>query len=389
MTAPLASAPAASAPRASAPQPRPGILDIVPYKPGKAGKPAPGRKLHKLSSNESGLGPSPAGMAAFADVAGALEMYPDGAAGRLKAKIAEVHGLEEDRLYVGAGSDEIISNLCRAYAGEGRSIVQTRHGFSYYWLAAKAAGAEPLFAPETDLHADVDAILKTVREDTGVVFLANPNNPTGTLIPASEVRRLREELPDGVILAIDGAYAEYMDPEGEYEDGVALVRERIEGGQRDTLMMRTFSKIYGLGGLRVGWAYAPEEMIGVFDRIRSPFNVNAPALAAAEAALGDQDFVRRNRAHNEHERARVRERAGALGFESPTPSANFVLLRMRGETDDARAGEAERLIAHLERDGIMVRSVAGAWLPGYVRVSVGSTEANDAFLESLERFAAA
>ena len=371
------------------PTPRPGLLDIVPYKPGKAGEPAPGRKIHKLSSNESGLGPSPAGMEAFAATAGALEVYPDGAASRLKAKIAELHGLEEDRLYVGAGSDEIISLLCRAYAGEGRSIVQTRHGFSYYWLAAKAAGAEPLFAEERDLHADVDAILGAVREDTGVVFLANPNNPTGTLIPPSEIRRLREALPDGVILALDGAYAEYMDPEGDYEDGAALVRERIASGQRDTLMMRTFSKIYGLGALRVGWAYAPEDMIGVFDRIRSPFNVNAPALAAAEAALGDQAFVARNREHNARERARVRQRAGGLGFESPTPSANFVLLRMRGETDEARQAEAERLIAHLERDGVMVRNVAGAWLPGYVRVSIGSVEANDTFLDSLEAFARA
>ena len=370
----------------AAPQPRPGILDIVPYKPGKAGEPAPGRKIHKLSSNESGLGPSPAGMAAFRDVSAALEMYPDGAAGRLKAKIADEHGLEEARLFVGAGSDEIISLLCRAYAGEGRSIVQTRHGFSYYWLAAKAAGAEPLFAEEADLYADVDAILATVRGDTRVVFLANPNNPTGTLIPASEVRRLREGLPAGVILAIDGAYAEYMDPEGEYEDGAALVRERIASGHADTVMMRTFSKIYGLGGLRVGWCYAPEAMIEVFDRIRSPFNVNAPALAAAEAALGDEAFVLKNRAHNEAERARVRAAAKALGYDSPEPSANFVLLHMPGAEDDARAKAAERLIAHLEGDGIMVRSVAGAWLPAYVRVSVGSVEANDAFLESLGRF---
>ena len=372
----------------AAPQPRPGILDIVPYKPGKAGEPAPGRKLYKLSSNESGLGPAPAGMAAFRDVTTALELYPDGAAGRLKAKIAEAHGLEEARLFVGAGSDEIISLLCRAYAGEGHSIVQTRHGFSYYWLAAKAAGAEPLFAPEADLYADVDAILATVRDDTRVVFLANPNNPTGTLIPASEVRRLREGLPAGVILALDGAYAEYMDPGSEYEDGAALVRERIASGHADTVMMRTFSKIYGLGGLRVGWAYAPEAMIQVFDRIRSPFNVNAPALAAAEAALADQDFVLRNRAHNDTERARIRAAAARMGYESPEPSANFVLMRMPGDDDDARAAVAERLIGHLERDGIMVRSVAGAWLPGHVRVSVGSVEANDAFLESLEHFEA-
>ena len=373
-------------PQPTTPLPREGLLDIVPYQPGKAAAPAPGRKTYKLSSNESGLGPAPAGMDAFRAATETLEVYPDGGASRLKTALSGLHGLEEARLFVGAGSDEIISLLCRAYAGEGTSVVQTRHGFSYYHLAARAAGAEPLFAEERDLYADVDAILATVREDTRVVFLANPNNPTGTIIEAEEVRRLRDELPDGVILALDGAYAEYMAPDGPYEDGVAMVRERIEAGHSDTVMMRTFSKIYGLGGLRVGWAYAPEDMIGVFDRVRSPFNVNAPALAAAEAALGDQDFVRRNREHNASERARVRQRTGGLGYESPTPSANFVLLRMPGDTTEARAATAQRLIAHLEHDGIMVRSVAGAWLPEHVRVSIGTVEANDAFLDSLERF---
>ena len=375
-----------TSPQPTTPLPREGLLDIVPYQPGKAAEPARGRKTYKLSSNESGLGPAPAGMDAFRAATETLEVYPDGGASRLKTALSDLHGLEEARLFVGAGSDEIISLLCRAYAGEGTSVVQTRHGFSYYHLAARAAGAEPLFAEERDLHADVDAILATVREDTRVVFLANPNNPTGTIIPAEEVRRLRDELPDGVILALDGAYAEYMEPDGPYEDGVAMVRERIEAGHGDTVMMRTFSKIYGLGGLRVGWCYAPEAMIEVFDRIRSPFNVNAPALAAAEAALGDEAFVLKNRAHNEAERARVRAAAKALGYDSPEPSANFVLLHMPGAEDDARAKAAERLIAHLEGDGIMVRSVAGAWLPAYVRVSVGSVEANDAFLESLGRF---
>jgi histidinol-phosphate aminotransferase len=369
------------------PAPREGLLDIVPYQGGKAPAPSAGRPVYKLSSNESGLGPSPAGMAAFRDAAETLEVYPEGSARRLKEKLAEVHGLPAENLFVGAGSDEIISLVCRAYCGEGTSIVQTRHGFSYYWLAAKAAGAEPLFAEEDDLHADVDAILRTVREDTRAVFLANPNNPTGTLIPSSEVARLRAELPPKVMLVVDGAYAEYMEPGDEsYTDGRELVEDAIEDGTGNTIMMRTFSKIYGLGGLRVGWAYADRSVIEVFDRVRSPFNVNAPALSAAAAALGDQDFVRRNREHNRQERDRVQQRVGGMGFGLVPSHANFLLLRMPGEDTAARAAEAADFVRFLEEEGIMVRAVGGAWLPDYVRVSIGSTEANDAFLAAAERF---
>ena len=372
------------------PTARPGLMDIVPYQAGKAPEPQDGRPVYKLSSNESGIGPAPAAMAAFREAAGSLEVYPDGAASRLKAALARKHDLPEACLWVGAGSDEIISGLARAFAGEGTSIVQTRHGFSYYWLAAQAAGAEPIYAPERDLHAEVDAILAAVREDTKVVYLANPNNPTGTIIPPSEVRRLREALPRGVILAIDGAYAEYMEGEtvaGEaYTDGRELVAEAIEDGHDDTVMMRTFSKIYGLGGLRVGWCYAPTAITGVLDRIRSPFNVNAPALAAAEAALGDDDFVRRNREHNRTERARVAQRVAGLGLGVVPSAANFLLLEMPGADEAAKARTADALFTHLAEAGIMVRAQKGAWLPGYLRVSIGSTEANDAFLREAEAF---
>lgn len=372
------------------PEARPGLMDIVPYQAGKAPELKDGRPVYKLSSNESGLGASPAAMAAFREASASLEVYPDGASSRLKAAIAKTHDLPEANIWVGAGSDEVISGLARGFAGEGTSIVQTRHGFSYYWLAARAAGAEPLYAGERELHADVDAILATVREDTRVVYLANPNNPTGTVIPPSEVRRLREELPEGVILAIDGAYAEYMAGEtvaGEpYTDGSELVAEAIEAGRDDTVMMRTFSKIYGLGGLRVGWCYAPESVIGVLDRVRSPFNVNAPALAAAEAALGDQAFVDRNREHNRQERARVAQRVAGLGLGVMPSAANFLLLKMPGADDAAKERTADAFFAYLAEEGIMVRAQKGAWLPTYLRVSIGSTEANDAFLAAAESF---
>ena len=372
------------------PTARPGLMDIVPYQAGKAPEPKDGRPVYKLSSNESGLGAPPAAMDAFREAAANLEVYPDGGASRLKAALAQTHDLPVANVWVGAGSDEIIAGLARAFAGEGTSIVQTRHGFSYYWLAARAAGAEPLYAEERALHADVDAILATVREDTRVVYLANPNNPTGTVIPPSEVRRLREALPRGIILAIDGAYAEYMEGEtvaGEaYTDGRELVAEAMEDGHDDTVMMRTFSKIYGLGGLRVGWCYAPERIIGVLDRIRSPFNVNAPALAAAEAALGDQAFVARNREHNRTERARVAQRVAGLGLGVVPSAANFLLLEMPGADEAAKERTADAFFAALADEGIMVRAQKGAWLPGYLRVSIGSVEANDAFLAAAERF---
>ena len=367
------------------PAPRPGILDIVPYQPGKAPALREGAKVYKLSSNESGLGASPDAVAAFKAASEALEVYPDGGAVTLKAKLSETYGLAQDRLAVGAGSDELIALLLRAYGGEGTSMVQTRHGFSYYWLAALAAGAQPLFAEETDLHADVDKILETVREDTRLVFLANPNNPTGTVIPASEVRRLRDELPANVMLVLDGAYAEYMEDEA-YTDGADLVDEAIASGANNTVMTRTFSKIYGLGGLRVGWGYMPPEVVAVMDRLRSPFNVNSAALLAAEAALGDQAFVARNREHNKRERDRVRQRAAGFGLEAGPSHANFLLFRMPGEDAEAREATAKGLLAHLEGEGVMVRSVAGAWLPEHLRVSIGSAEANDAFLRAAEGY---
>lgn len=372
------------------PAPRPGLMDIVPYQAGKAPEPKAGRPVYKLSSNESGLGPSPAAMAAFTETAGDLEIYPDGAARRLKAALAKTYDLPAESLWIGAGSDEVIAGIARGFAGEGASIVQTRHGFSYYWLAAQAAGATPLFAPERHLHADVDAIIDTVRADTKVVYIANPNNPTGTVIPASEMRRLREGLRDDIILVIDGAYAEYMHGEkvGDepYSDGRELVAEAIASGRNNTVMMRTFSKIYGLGGLRVGWAYAPQIIVDVLDRIRSPFNVNAPALRAAEAALGDQDFVDRNREHNRTERARVAAAIEPLGFDVVPSSANFLLLGMPGVDAEAKEATADRLFAYLAEQGIMVRAQKGAWLPTYLRVSIGSVEANDAFLAATEDF---
>ena len=359
----------------AAPRPRPGILEIAPYVPGSAGPGGPG-KVHKLSSNESALGASPDAVAAYVAAGEKLHLYPDGSARALREKIAEVCGLDAARVVCGAGSDEILQLLTRAYAGPGDNIVQSAHGFLVYALAAKSCGAEVRFAPERDLTADVDALLGAVDHATRIVFIANPNNPTGSYLPDSEIRRLHEGLPGDVLLVIDAAYAEYME-EPDYADGAALVDEA-----ENVVMTRTFSKIYGLGGVRLGYGYCPPAIADVLNRIRGPFNVNAPAIEAGVAALADQDFVSRNRAHNREERARMSQQFARLGLAYKESFGNFVLVRFP-EAPGRTAAEAR---AFLAKRGVMVREMGAYRLADWLRISVGPRESNDALLEGLEAF---
>lgn len=355
------------------PTPRPGLLDIAPYVPGKA-KTAAGR-VFKLSSNESALGPAPAAMEAAKAAAENLHLYPDGSAASLRAKLGTVHGLDPARLIVGNGSDEILSLAARCYAAPGDEVLMTRHGFSYYPILARAEGCVPVMAEERDYRADVDTLLAAVTGKTKVVYLANPNNPTGTRIASDEVRRLRGGLRDDILLVLDGAYAEYVaDP--DYDAGRALVDAAAASGADNVIMTRTFSKIYGLGGLRVGWGYGPASVIDVFNRVRGPFNVNAVALAAAEAALGDGEFVETNRRHNESEMARVAAAMRDRGFVIRETEVNFILVEMESPR------EAEALLQHLESRGVLVRGLASSNMPAFLRVSIGSRAANDAFIEA-------
>lgn len=362
------------------PHPRPALARLQPYVPGKAKTGA--TDVIKLSSNESALGPSPAAMAAYRAETARLERYPDGAASDLRAAIGEVHGLDPARLIIGAGSDEIISMTIRAYAGPGDSIIQSAHGFSYYHIAAGAAEVETLFVPETGLTADVTALGLAATAETKVLFLANPNNPTGTFLAAGEVRRLRQTLPSHVILVLDGAYAEYMD-DNDYADGRDMVDEAIKTGADNVIMMRTFSKIYGLGGLRVGWAYAPPSVIDILGRIRPPFNVAAPALAAAAAAIRDKQFVRQNREHNAKERDRLTRMISAFGYRVTPSAGNFLLFTPQTDSRETDLEKAQALLAGLERRGVLIRSAASSGLPGHLRVSIGPVTDNDAFLGAL------
>ncbi|MEL6371557.1 MAG: histidinol-phosphate transaminase [Pseudomonadota bacterium] len=356
----------------TAPTPRPGILDIAPYVPGSSK--APGvDKIYKLSSNESALGASEKAIEAYRASGGDLHLYPDGSATALREKIAEIYGLDAARIVCGAGSDEILQLLTRAYCGPGDNIVQSDHGFLVYALAAKSCGAEVRFAPEKNLTADIDAMLAEVDEKTRIVFIANPNNPTGTYVPESELRRLREHLPAEVILVIDAAYAEYME-EDDYIGGETMVDENS-----NVVMTRTFSKIYGLGGVRLGWGYFSPEMADIINRIRGPFNVNAPAIAAGVAALEDQDFVSRNRIFNREQRDWMAQQLGGMGLNFCRTFGNFILV----EFPDEPGKTAAEVQAFLKSRGVIVREMGAYKLGSWLRISIGDKEGNAAAIDAL------
>ena len=337
-------------------KPQPGILDIALYEGGKARLPGVANVV-KLSSNENPFGPSDKVKEAFARTIHSLHRYPGTDHADLRAAIAEVHRLDHDRIICGAGSDEIITFLCQAYAGPRDEVVFTEHGFLMYRISALAVGATPVEVPERERTADVDAILAACNRRTRLVFIANPNNPTGTMISAAEVARLADALPPQALLVLDGAYAEFV--EG-YDGGAALVDAR-----QNLVMTRTFSKIYGLGGLRIGWGYGPRHVIDVLNRIRGPFNLSTAQLEAAEAAVRDQDHVNRCRTENTRLRAWLAGALAELGVPSDTSMANFVLARF------ASQDEAEACDTFLQKQGLIVRRVGGYKLPHCLRITIG------------------
>jgi len=362
----------------SDPSPRPGIMDIAPYVGGESTLDGQDRVI-KLSSNENAFGPSPLAVAAYTEAAAQLHRYPDGGCTALRGAIAELHGLDADRIVCGAGSDEIISLLCQAYAGPGDEVLYSQHGFLMYALSAKAAGATPVFAPETNLTSDVDALLDTVSDNTRLLFLANPNNPTGTYLPGDDLWRLRRELRDDIILVIDAAYAEYATRD-DYSSGLDLV----DGGG-NVVMTRTFSKIYGLGGARLGWGHCPAGIADVLNRVRGPFNVSTPAMAAGLAALGDTGFIDRARAHNDTWLAWTRDEILALGLDVPPSAGNFVLVKFPVKPGQNTA-IAEAADDFLKRRGIIVRRMAAYGLDDCLRITIGREDEMRAAVGALKEF---
>jgi histidinol-phosphate aminotransferase len=360
---------------ASKPAPRPGILDISPYVPGKSGSASAGR-VFKLSSNESPIGPSPGALSAFAAAAQHMHLYPEGSAAQLRRAIGEHHGLDAERIVCGAGSDELIQLLAHGYLGAGDEAVHTEHGFLVYPIAIRSNGATPVVAKERDFTADVDQILDAVSPRTRMVFLANPNNPTGSYLPFEELKRLHRGLPSDCLLVIDAAYAEYARRK-DYEAGAALVSEHD-----NVVMTRTFSKAYGLAALRIGWAYCPLEIAAVLNRIRGPFNVSTPAVAAAVAALKDAAHLERAAAHNDRWLAWLSEEIAALGYQVSPSAGNFLLVHF----PDGRARNADSADRFLSAGGLILRRMEAYGIPRALRLSVGSEEANRAVVEALAAF---
>jgi histidinol-phosphate aminotransferase len=353
------------------PAPRPGVLEITPYIGTRA---EPDALKHQLSANECAIGPSPAAVEAFHKAANEIHLYPDGSAFELRDAIAEVHGLNPERIACGNGSDELLTLLASAYLRPGDEVLFSRHAFLVYRIATLANSAAPVMVPEPKLRVDVDEMLARVTPRTRLVYVANPNNPTGTYLSSDDLRRLHAGLPPDALLVIDAAYAEFV-RRNDYESGVEIV-SRFD----NVVMTRTFSKIYGLAGLRVGWAFCPAAVTDVLNRVRGPYNVSIAAQRAASAALRDRAHLERAIEHNETWRRWLTEEIRKIGLRVDDSAGNFVLLHFVN-THMAKAAD-EFLLAR----GIALRPVGAYGLPACLRLTVGLEEANRATVAALAGF---
>jgi len=351
---------------------KPYVAKIHAYVPGKA-RAGDGKPLVKLSANENPLGCSPAALEALA-VAGSPNDYPDPGATALREAIGALHGIDPARIVCGTGSDELLNLAAQAYAGAGDEVMFSRNSFVVYDMAANKCGATPVEVADSDFTADVDALLGAVTERTRVVFIANPNNPTGTFLPRAEVERLHAGLADDILLVLDLAYAEYL--ESQDDDGSMP----LAAAHENVLVTRTFSKIYGLAAERIGWATGAPHIIDALNRIRGPFNVTASGQRAALAAVGDQDFVTRSREHNAAERERFAQRIAMLGnrgLRAVPSKANFVLVEFKGDLG------AQSALGAIGEAGYAVRHLPGQGLGDYLRITIGERADMDAIADLL------
>ncbi len=357
------------------PTPRAGILDIAPYTPGKSGAPGLSR-VFKLSANETPLGPSPRALKAYSDAASTLHDYPEGTSRVLREAIGKAFGLDPARIVCGAGSDEILNYLAHGYLAAGDEAIHTAHGFLVYKIATMANGAKPIVVSEVNHTASVDNILAAVTPKTRLVFIANPNNPTGTYLPFDELKRLQKGLPSDVLFVVDAAYAEYVQ-RNDYEAGIELVATCD-----NVVMTRTFSKIHGLASLRVGWMYAPAHVVEAVNRFRGPFNVSTPAMLAAVASLEDPGHIEKARAHNAQWLAWLTDEIGKLGLKVTPSAANFVLINF----PDAKGKTADDADEFLTKRGLILRGLKNYGLPNALRMTVGLEEPNRLVVEALRDF---
>ncbi len=360
----------------AAPRPRENILRIDAYVPGKASLDGPASaRVIKLSANEGALGPSPKAVAAYREAAGEIWRYPDGASTALRAALGKRFGLDPDRLVCGCGSGDLLHLLAQAYAGPGEEVIHSAHGFLLYPIAARSADAVPVAAAERDRTASVDEILARVTPRTRAVFIANPNNPTGTYVSGSELKRLRAGLRPDILLVIDAAYGEFA-----RAPDYSLGHELVDGGE-NTVVVRTFSKFFAMAGLRLGWAHGPAPVVDVINRIRGPFNVALPTQVAAIAALEDVEFQARVKAHNDRWLPWTADALRALGLEVQDSQANFILVRF-----PAGAKNADAANAHLNAAGIIPRKVGAYGLPDSIRITIGTEAEMRAVRDALAAF---
>jgi histidinol-phosphate aminotransferase len=355
------------------PTPKPGVLEITPYIGTRA---EPAKRVHQLSANESALGPSPGAIEAFRAAGGELQFYPDGGAHELREAIGEVHGLNPERIVCGNGSDELLTLLADAYLRPGDEVLFSEHAFVVYRIVTLANSATPVVVPEPDLRVDVERMLAAVTPKTRLLYVANPNNPTGTYLSGEELRRLHAGLPPETLLVIDAAYAEFV-RRNDYESGVEMVSQF-----GNVVMTRTFSKAYGLAALRVGWAFCPAAVADVLNRVRGPYNVSLAAQRAAAAALRDRAHLERAVAHNETWRSWLIEQVRRLGLRADDSAGNFVLIHFPARGSKT-AKQADRFLA---TRGLMLRPVANYGLPNCLRMTVGLEAANRAVIAALEEF---
>jgi histidinol-phosphate aminotransferase len=373
MIIPNRTGPNMTGPNMTGPAPRPEILTIHPYIAGESEIPGANRTL-KLSSNEGAFGVPPSAQAAIIAAASEAYRYPDGGADRLREALGRRWGLNAARIVCGAGSDDLLYQFCLSYGGPGRDIIMSAHGFAIYSIAGTYAGSRVIKVPERNMTADLDAMLAAVSPATRLIFLANPNNPTGSLVPSPDVARFRAALPPEVLLVLDSAYAEYV-THPAYDAGVKLV-----DATDNTVMTRTFSKIFGLGGMRIGWCYAPPAIVDVLNRVRGPFNVSVPAQAAAIAALSEPGWVEAGCAHNAEYRPRLAAGIQAAGLKVWPSEGNFVLVDL-GTTEIANTADT-----FLRANGIIVRKVGGYGLPHCLRVTVGTAEEVGLVIDAFSAF---
>ncbi len=350
-----------------------GILEISPYIGGEAGL-KDKDNIYKLSSNEAALGPSPQAIKAIQQAAQNIHRYPEGSAYHLRQALEEKFNLDKQKIICGNGSDEILTLLMQAFAGAGDEIIYSKHGFLMYSITALAMGAQPIAADEKNYTTDVDAILNCVTSRTKIVFIANPNNPTGTYLPNLELKRLRENLRPDILLVIDAAYAEFV-TQDDYDAGTQLVDT-----YDNVVMTRTFSKAFGLGGIRLGWCYAPLEIIDILNRIRGPFNVNHLALAAGVAALKDEEHLQKTLTHTLYWRKKMTEELRHIGLEVLESQGNFILVRFKDENQANNEDNA------LKEKGLIVRKMTAYHLSEALRITIGNAFENQAVLDVLNKF---